>query len=906
MGETESAIIGYQFGEFRLELSNRILLWKSSEVPINSRYFDVLVLLVKRAGMLTSKEEIFNEVWQDVIVSDSALTQAIKDLRKALNDDAVHPKFIKTAPKHGYTFVCPVTAITALEMAEAPRFAEPVMRRPYKFLDYFTEQDSAIFFGRENEINQVISKILIHRTFIIHGRSGVGKSSMVRAGLLPALKKQGHSAFVLRSFVDPLLQIREALTGNAPLPELIRQHLQANPERKLIFFIDQFEDFFLILPEDKRDAFIGELAQLAGDESLAARFVFILREDLLAEMSRLKTAAPQIFHYEYRLARLNHSQAILAITGPVQAVGCAIETGLPAQILDDLGNGDDVDPPQLQIVCDALFDAAGSGNRLSRDVYGKLGGSSKILQDYLERVLRRFPAGELAVVRSLLKALISPDHQRLVINLARLPQILSTAGEPEAAQVYHLTEELDKARIVRIGSQEGERWLELCHDFLIPEISSWITQDEMAITKARAVLNRAMHNYRDHRFLMDKAAIELIAPLGELLSLSPEESELLAISMIDKMQALPAWLAKRTPQLELIIIAAAQNDDCQVRIRAVESCSALRTEKIKQILQQLALFDSEPLVKKAASIALISRFGQQGKAMLTNPGPGVKVSLLQRAISLAYVREHDKGLIYLRRLPPAIAILVTLGLTWVRAYRTRHEMIRQINGAILGSSFSGIITGLLLGGALSLARHAPTFESTATILVLISLGALAGAFGGLGVASGIVFMKHVSYRHSHWWSVTGGVFGGFMMGGLINILGVDILRTLFGQHLTGITGALEGAVIGLGLALGAAMAETFYPKKDVVQILGAALGSMIGAILLTLIEGNLFSGSIEVIAQAFSDSKIHLDTLASIFGEKRFGLISRIILGAMEGFVFGGFLMTGIWLKNEEKHQAGK
>lgn len=77
-------------------------------MELNSRYFDALVLLVGERGKLVGKDRFMDEVWRGVPVTDEALTQCIRTLRKQLGDDAAKPRFIETVPKHGYRFIAPV------------------------------------------------------------------------------------------------------------------------------------------------------------------------------------------------------------------------------------------------------------------------------------------------------------------------------------------------------------------------------------------------------------------------------------------------------------------------------------------------------------------------------------------------------------------------------------------------------------------------------------------------------------------------------------------------------------------------------------------------------------------------------------------------------------------------------
>lgn len=98
----------YRFEGFALDADERRLTRGSDIVELNGRYFDALLLLVREPGRLVSKDRFMDEVWRGVPVTDEALTQCIRTLRRQLGDDAGNPRFIETVPKHGYRFVAPV------------------------------------------------------------------------------------------------------------------------------------------------------------------------------------------------------------------------------------------------------------------------------------------------------------------------------------------------------------------------------------------------------------------------------------------------------------------------------------------------------------------------------------------------------------------------------------------------------------------------------------------------------------------------------------------------------------------------------------------------------------------------------------------------------------------------------
>ena len=98
----------FRFDRFVLDPADRRLSLDGRPVELNARYFDALALLVREAGTLVSKDRFLDEVWRGVPVTDEALTQCIRTLRRQLGDDAARPRFIETVPKHGYRFTAPV------------------------------------------------------------------------------------------------------------------------------------------------------------------------------------------------------------------------------------------------------------------------------------------------------------------------------------------------------------------------------------------------------------------------------------------------------------------------------------------------------------------------------------------------------------------------------------------------------------------------------------------------------------------------------------------------------------------------------------------------------------------------------------------------------------------------------
>lgn len=117
----------FRFADFVLDQPERVLARDGTPVELNARYFDALALMVREPGALVTKDRFLDEVWRGVPVTDEALTQCIKTLRRTLGDDAANPRLIATVPKHGYRFIAPVEADGATPAPPAP---EPVAAAP--------------------------------------------------------------------------------------------------------------------------------------------------------------------------------------------------------------------------------------------------------------------------------------------------------------------------------------------------------------------------------------------------------------------------------------------------------------------------------------------------------------------------------------------------------------------------------------------------------------------------------------------------------------------------------------------------------------------------------------------------------------------------------------------------------
>src|SRR5579863_4423064 len=244
--------------------------------------------------------------------------------------------------------------------------------RPYKFLNYFDSDDEGIFFGRRSETQKLLSKIHAYPLNVLYAPSGSGKTSLICAALIPQLRRDGYCPIYVRVYDDPLGEIRKAamaavggirpMSSPEPPLEVFLPQLVDGTNRRIVVFVDQFEEIFIRYNREARVHFAAVLDSILTAAKGKVRFVLSLREDYLARLSEFRDRIPTIFHNEFRLGPLSEDASRAAIVEPAGLLGLEVESQLVERLLGDLSK-EGIDPPQLQIVCDKLFDNLAPGEK---------------------------------------------------------------------------------------------------------------------------------------------------------------------------------------------------------------------------------------------------------------------------------------------------------------------------------------------------------------------------------------------------------------------------------------------------------------------------------------------------------------------------------------------------------------
>ena len=214
----------------------------------------------------------------------------------------------------------------------------------------------------------------------------------------------------------------------------------------------------------------------------------------------------------------------------------------------------------------------------------------------------------------------------------------------------------------------------------------------------------------------------------------------------------------------------------------------------------------------------------------------------------------------------------------------------------IGGGVAGFFAGLFYG-AFGVAQAA---GAASMLLVLVCASILIGVLGGAGVGFGIA----ATGRSSALWSIGGGALGGLVIGSFVKLLGLDTFNLLVGQSPGDITGGGEGALLGAAVGLGAWLAS--QPALSFGRSIAAAgvVGALAGVII-ALLGGRLMAGSLAALAQHFPGSRLRLDQIGALFGERGFGPVSEAVTTGLEGGLFGVCMVGALILARRRLSENG-
>jgi len=424
--------------------------------------------------------------------------------------------------------------------------------QPFKFLDPFGPEDEPLFFAREDDVLRVLGRVLAHRLCVLYGESGVGKTSLVQAGLRPRLVENGFLPLYARCFDAPSQSIKRAAArqlaereelpagwGEFSLAEALLA-VQSQSGRDIVVILDQVQELFTRLGSATREEFAHDLVECLSQEGDHLSVVLVVREDFLHRLDELRPILPTILTQRHKLQRFTPDQAREAITRPLSKFRREFEELLVTHLINDLYN-DGIRPVELQIVCDALWDTLEEGDRrVSLENYRLLGGAARILETYQENKLRTIRRWRQGLARAILAQMVTSLQTKALLRKEELAVELGV-DEDRVAEVL---EKLMEARLIRAIQEDDQPLYELRHEYQTKHILRWISEDELQAKDVQELVRREVNNWQRFQLLMDPATLELIQPHRRRLRFTPEELELLIRSAVAHEFEVAYWFGR--------------------------------------------------------------------------------------------------------------------------------------------------------------------------------------------------------------------------------------------------------------------------------------------------------------------------------------------------------------------------
>ncbi|MDX2037039.1 MAG: TIR domain-containing protein [Isosphaeraceae bacterium] len=463
-----------------------------------------------------------------------------------------------------------VCGIKGIPPEHAPGQVEAGGVCPYRGLEAFDESSARFFFGREALVDWILDQRIAPmvgpkhaaRLLAVLGASGSGKSSLVKAGLVPALRKgsviAGSAAWpiaILRPLHDPIESLATALAKLEGAPSAVaiqglrnalrtdastlhltaRLTAEAKAAERVVIVVDQFEEVFTLCKDPaNRRAFVDNLLEAASRLGGSALVILTMRIDFLGKCSEDPRLASALSDHQEIVPPLGPDDLRRAIEEPARRVGTKVDAGLDdvlvAEMKDNPGS-----LPLLQFTLQELWNKTG-GARLSVDDYRDFGGIAGALQRKADGVLADLGKDprKLALCRRIFLNLTEPGAG--TEDTKRRASISELIAKPEeSVAIEEVVQELKDARLVTSPRDSGSA-IEVSHEALIrgwPTLRSWIEEDRRGLmikTELRDTAGDWNDHQRDASYLYTGSRLEAAREWSEQ---HPDDVSLLERAFLD-------------------------------------------------------------------------------------------------------------------------------------------------------------------------------------------------------------------------------------------------------------------------------------------------------------------------------------------------------------------------------------
>ena len=534
---------------------------------------------------------------------------------------------------------------------------------PYKGLAAYQPEDAGSFFGREALIDELVRRLQLERVLVVGGPSGSGKSSLVRAGLIPALGagalagSETWRAVLFTPGRDPLAELHYRVASILPSgrPPISVEDLLARPTMArhlgeyhgtptpLLLCIDQFEELFTLASDSQRQAFIAALSAMTDPADSKVRLVIAVRADFYAACAQVPWLAESITGNQVLVGPMTKPELRRAISEPARRAGLYVERNLLEAIAEEAGD----EAGTLPLVAHALVETwiRRQGNTLTLEGFREAGGVTGAISQTADATYQdKFGPAERNATKRLFLRLVAPGEDTPDTRRVLSRCDIEHDAEPEV--MHRVVDRLTEVRLLTVDDQK----VQIAHEALLrtwPRLRGWIEESRDDLRMRQRIVRAAAEWEAAAR---DADLLYRGTPLltaQEWLGRNPDlvgdlESNFLAASAAAKaeQEALAAERERRALRTRrlgiatLTTLAVGASAASVVAILALrearqneevaESATAVATERFAGALGAAAhgLVESDPLLALSLAAEAVVRAGDSA------PGYEARASLV--------------------------------------------------------------------------------------------------------------------------------------------------------------------------------------------------------------------------------------------------------------------------------------
>ncbi len=473
---------------------------------------------------------------------------------------------------------------------------EEELVNPYKGLRAFQEADAVNFFGRQALVEQLLARfasepapsaVPADRFLAVIGPSGSGKSSVVKAGLLPALRHgavpgsakwfmvemipgahplEELETVLLRIAVDPPASLLDQLREDEGGLTHVLEQLLPDDDSELVLLIDQFEELFTLVDEDERRThFINSLLVALNHPNSMLRLLITVRADFYDRPLMTPGLAELMRHCTEIVTPLTRAELEEAIVQPSLQAGALFETGLVPGIINDVSEQPGA-LPLLQYALTELFERR-QERLLTKDAYNEIGGVLGALGRRAEELYAELDEEGEEAARQLFMRLVTlgegtEDTRRRVLR-SELTALVGAVRELPLQGVQVLETVIERYGRYRLLTFDHdpltrEPTVEVAHEALLrewPRLWSWLdeSRDDVRLQRSLAALAAEwVENHRQDGFLLRGSRLDLFAgwAAGTTIALTTDEQVFLQTSVASRQQREAAEQARQQRELQ--------------------------------------------------------------------------------------------------------------------------------------------------------------------------------------------------------------------------------------------------------------------------------------------------------------------------------------------------------------------